>query len=246
MKLTVIGCSDAFNSGGRLNSCYHVAVPGRSFLVDCGANTLMGLEREGLDPNGIGLVFITHLHGDHFAGLVWWLIHANHVSKRLSPLVVAGPAGLEERFNVAAEALFPGSTMTPRKFDLKFVALTGASETVDGVRVVPFEVNHPSGATAYALRFEVGDKTISFSGDTGWVESLIPAASGADLFVCECFGFEREMRVHLSWRTIESNLDRLGASKVLLTHFGPEMLVRCGEVRDPRVLLAEDGLALEV
>jgi ribonuclease BN (tRNA processing enzyme) len=86
MQLTVIGCGDAFGSGARIQTCYHVAHSGASFLIDCGATTLIGLEREGIDPNSIGTIFITHLHGDHFSGLVWWLIYSNYIGKRTAPL----------------------------------------------------------------------------------------------------------------------------------------------------------------
>ena len=49
------------------------------------------------------------LHGDHFAGLVWWLLHAHYVTQRTAPLTIAGPAGIAQRFAAAAEALFPKS-----------------------------------------------------------------------------------------------------------------------------------------
>ncbi len=145
----------------------------------------------------------------------------------------------------AAEALFPGSTVAPRRFALTFVEY-GEGQPLDiaGVRVTPYEVSHPSGAPPYALRFEVDDKTVAFSGDTEWVENLVAAASGADLFVSECFGFDQEVRYHLNWVTIARNLDRLGAKRVLLTHMGRAMLDNRAAVRDPRVLIAEDGLAL--
>ena len=84
--------------------------PQTRFLIDCGATTLIGLNRLGIDPNTIETIFISHLHGDHFAGLVWWLIHAQHVAKRTAPLTVVGPEGVQARFEAAAEALFPGST----------------------------------------------------------------------------------------------------------------------------------------
>jgi ribonuclease BN (tRNA processing enzyme) len=247
MKLTIIGSSDAFGSGGRLQTCFHVASSSGQFLIDCGATSLIGLERERIDPNGISTIFITHLHGDHFAGLVWWLIHAVHLVKRTAPLTVVGPVGIEDRFKAAAEALFPGSTAAERRFELVFRTYQDfAPLDVGGVRVTPFVVSHPSGATSYALRFEVDGKIISFSGDTEWVESLVGAASGADLFICECFAFEAAARYHLNWRTIEGNLERLGAKTVLLTHLGPEALANRGSIRHPMVSIAEDGLQLDI
>jgi len=103
MKLTVVGCGDAFGSGGRLQTCYHVEAADTRFLIDCGATALIGLNRLGIDANGVETIFISHLHGDHYAGLVWWLIHAQHVAKRTKPLTVVGPAGIEARFGAAAQ-----------------------------------------------------------------------------------------------------------------------------------------------
>lgn len=247
MKLTVIGSSDAFGSGGKLQTCFHVSWSGGQFLIDCGATALIGLEREGIDPNGISTIFITHLHGDHFAGLVWWLIHALHVARRTAPLTVVGPAGIEERFTTAAEALFPGATRTERPFDLIFRTHEDFAPMEEGgVRVTPFVVSHPSGATSYALRFEADGKVLSFSGDTEWVESLIPTARDADLFICECFAYETEARYHMNWRTIAKNLERLGARSILLTHLGPEALANREHMRHPSVAIAEDGLRRDI
>ncbi len=105
---------------------------------------------------------------------------------------------------------------------------------------------HPSGATPYALRLEAGGKTLGFSGDTEWVESLVAAASGADLFITECFTFDTQVGYHMTWRNVEANLDRLGARRVLLTHMSDDMLVRTSGITDPRVAIAEDGMRLEV
>jgi ribonuclease BN (tRNA processing enzyme) len=247
MKLTVIGSSDAFGSGGRLQTCFHVAHAKGEFLIDCGATSLIGLARQGLEPNRIETIYVTHLHGDHFSGLVWWLIHAIHVARRTEPLTVVGPEGIEQRFLTTAEALFPDSTKTERRFELRFVTFRERTPLeIDGVSVKPFEVSHPSGAPPYALRFEVDGRTLAFSGDTEWTESLIPAATGADLFICECSAFDKEARFHLNWRTIEKNLDRLGARHVLLTHMGPETLANRSAINDPRVTLSEDGLVLKI
>jgi ribonuclease BN (tRNA processing enzyme) len=247
MKLTVVGCSDAFGSGGRLQTCFHVATRNGAFLIDCGATSLTGIFKQDIDPNSISTIFITHLHGDHFGGLAWFLIHALHVAQRTAPLTLVGPSGLEERFHTVAEALFPGSTKGERRFELKFRSYRDFEPLEEGgVKVTPFVVSHPSGATPYALRFEGDGKVLTFSGDTEWVDTLVPAARGADLFICECFGFEPGGRYHLNWRTIEEHLPEIGAKKVLLTHLGPEALANNDMMRHATVSIAEDGLQLDV
>lgn len=247
MKLTVVGCGDAFGSGGRLQTCYHVTAAHSRFLIDCGATTMIGFSRLGLDANAVDTIFLSHLHGDHFAGLVWWLLHAQHVSKRTTPLTIVGPVGVRARFEAAAEALFPGSPAIQRRYDLRFIELARERPLdVGSVRVTPFEVVHFSGAPPYALRFEVDGKVLSFTGDTEWTESLVPAGRQADLYIMECYQFEGEPRFHMSWAKIRGQLDRIGAKRIMLTHMSEAMLARRGEVNDPRIVLAEDGLVLEV
>jgi ribonuclease BN (tRNA processing enzyme) len=247
MKLTVVGCGDAFGSGGRLQTCYHVESASSRFIIDCGATTLIGFSKLGIDPNTVDTVFISHLHGDHYAGLVWWLVHAQHVAKRTTPLTIVGPEGVRVRFETAAEALFPGSTSVQRRYDLRYIELQREKPLdVGAVRVMPFEVVHPSGAPSYALRFELEGKVLSFTGDTQWTETLVPAGRGADLYIMECYQFEGEPRYHMSWRRIAGELARIGAKRVLLTHMADPMLERRTEVTDPRIVLAEDGLVLQV
>lgn len=245
MKLTILGCGDAFGSGGRLQTSFHVAHDDGAFLIDCGATALIGLERAGLDQNGVSTIFITHLHGDHFAGIVWWLIHATHVAKRTLPLTITGPAGTETRVATAAEALFPGSFTSPRRFDLAFIEYAEQKAiTVNGTLMTPYEVKHPSGAVPYALRLTRNGRTIAFSGDTEWTENLIPAADGADIFIADCYGYEASARFHMNWATIRSEMPRISAKRILLTHMGHDMLAHVDGITSERVLAARDGMVI--
>ena len=88
--------------------------------------------------------------------------------------------------------------------------------------------------------------TLAFSGDTEWVENLLPTANGADLFIAECYGFDVDVRYHLNWKTLSANIDRLGAKRLLLTHMNESMLASRALVTDPRVVCAEDGMELDI
>jgi ribonuclease BN (tRNA processing enzyme) len=248
MKLTVVGCGDAFGSGGRLQTCYHIDTGPERLLIDCGVTSIIGLNRLGLDANQIGTIVISHLHGDHFGGLVWWLLHSQHIAKRTAPLLVAGPPSIEARFIAAAEALFPGSTKVPRRFDLSFLEMTAGAAPIEvaGTRATAYEVTHPSGAPSHALRLDLGGKTIAFTGDTEWVEPLVDCGRDADLYIMECYAFDGPVRYHMTWQTISANLHRIGARKVMLTHMNAGMLANRQKVTGSGIVLAEDGLVLEV
>ncbi|MGH6865409.1 MAG: MBL fold metallo-hydrolase [Methyloceanibacter sp.] len=247
MRLTIIGCGDAFGAGSRLQTSFHARAGQGSFLMDCGATTLIGLRRLGIEPNSIDSIFVSHLHGDHFGGLPWLLIDAKYVSKRTRPLVVTGPKGIEKRFRTAAEALYPGVTAGDPGFDLRFVEYREREPLeIGGATITPYEVHHPSGAPPYALRIQVGEKVLAFSGDTGWLDKLHEVARGADLYITECFQYDLTLPIHLDYKTIDANYEKFGARRVLLSHMGQAMLAELGKVDRSRYIIAEDGMTLDL
>lgn len=247
MRLQIIGCGDAFGSGGRLQTSYLIDSGPDRLLLDCGASTGIGLARAGIDPATIPSILISHLHGDHFSGLVWFVMQGHYVGKRTAPLEIVGPPGIAARFEAATEILFPGSGGIERKFPLSFREISaGGPAKIAGFDVEVFEVEHPSGAPSHALRLVSGGRTLAFTGDTQWTESLVAAGRNADLYLMECYMFSGSPRYHMAWETIAKNLDRIGARRVVLTHMSDAMLTRRHEVSDPRVTFAEDGLVLEI
>ena len=65
MRLTVIGCGDAFGSGGRFNTCFMVEGTRHTILVDCGASTPVAMKMRGIGLNSIDGIVLSHLHCDH-------------------------------------------------------------------------------------------------------------------------------------------------------------------------------------
>ncbi len=234
-----LGSGDAFGSGSRFQACIYVRLESTSFLIDCGASSLIAMRKFGVEPNSIDAIMVSHLHGDHFGGIPFFVLDAQLISKRARPLVVAGPPGLRDRTFQAMEVLFPGSSIVGRQFEFKFVELpAGAATAIGSFSVTPYEVVHASGAPAYALRVECDGRTIAYSGDTEWTEALVEAARGADLFICEGYFFEKKMKFHLDHQTLMGRRHDLDCKRLILTHMSTDMLVRLGEVE---VECAEDG-----
>lgn len=244
VSFTFVGSGDPVGSGGRLQTCFHVAAPSGRFLIDCGATTMAGLKREGMDRNAIEAIFITHLHGDHIGGVPYFILDAQLIAKRTAPLVIAGPPGLEERLRDAMDVTFPGLSDVDQRFEIRIVELEPGQRTAIGaVGVTPFEVVHACGDPPYALRLETDGKTVAYSGDTEWTEALIDVARDADLFVCESYFYEKEIPNHLDYRTLIAHREELRCERLVITHMSDDMLSRLPEID---LEYAEDGKRIAV
>jgi ribonuclease BN (tRNA processing enzyme) len=239
LELQVLGCGDALGSGGRLHTCFSLASEGRRLLVDCGATAMIGMRRFDVAPSEVDAIVLTHLHGDHFAGIPYFLLVARHLEKRREPLVIAGPPGTEERVDTLMEAMYPGSTEHENGFDLRYVELrAGEPCDVAFAKVTATEVVHPSGAPAYALRVAAAGRTFAYTGDTEWVEALVDVARGADLFLCECSDYRPFAPYHMNYGNLLRRRADFECGRLMLTHLGVEMIARLAEIE---VECLEDG-----
>jgi len=244
MEVQFLGSGDAFGSGGRFNTCLRVRDRRGAFLVDCGASSMIAIRKFDVDPNTIRAILITHLHGDHFGGLPFFILDAQLMSRRQTPLTIAGPPGLRDRLAAAMENFFPGSTTVERRFAIDLRELEpGTVHDVEGIAVAPHVVKHACGAPPFALRIAVDGKVLCYSGDTEWADGLRDAAQGADLFIAETYFFEKQVKFHLDYATLARHLPELGAKRVILTHMSPDMMKRTGET-DCEV--AYDGMVIAV
>ncbi len=243
VQVQFVGSGDAFGSGGRFQACVSVRAGGAHVLLDCGASSLVAMKRIGVEPGSVDAVLVSHLHGDHFGGIPF-LVLDGQFSRRERPLTVVGPPGVGDRTVQAMEVLYSGSSQTQRRFELRFVELPERAETAVGsATVTGFEVPHASGAPAYALRLRCAGRVIAYSGDAEWTEALVEAARGADLFICEAYSWDKPIKNHLAYATLRQHRASLACKRLVVTHMGPEMLARVGEVEDE---VAEDGLMIEL
>jgi len=69
-ELTILGSNSALPTSNRYPTAQVLQVPGRCFLIDCGEGTQIQLRRNKINFSAIQHIFISHLHGDHYYGLV--------------------------------------------------------------------------------------------------------------------------------------------------------------------------------
>ena len=244
VSVQILGCGDAFGSGGRLQTCFYVKAGATRFLFDCGTTALISFHKKGISSSDIDVILLTHLHGDHFGGIPIFLLDAQLISKRTRPLIIAGPPSLEGRIRAAQEILYPRSSQIDLSFTLDFEELKVREPTkIDNLVVTAYTVVHPSGAPSYALRVEIAGKVITYSGDTEWTDTLIEASDGADLFICEANYFDKKVKYHLDYRTLMKHSVALRCKQMVLTHMGDEMLKRIDELD---VETAADGKVITI
>lgn len=95
MKVTILGCYAATPRTITNPTAQVLEIQGRMFLIDCGEGTQVQLRKKKIKFSRINQIFISHLHGDHFYGLIG-LISTFMLLNRQTDLHVYGPKGIKE------------------------------------------------------------------------------------------------------------------------------------------------------
>ena len=245
VELIVLGSGDAFGSGGRNQPAFLVRLSSWACLLDCGATTLIALKGLSLDPGPIGAIFLTHLHGDHIAGIPFLFLQYQFLTRRQEPLIIAGPPGTEERVERLWGLMYKETTeMMQRRFSVQYLQLEPKKWTRIGpAEVLPLEVAHHHGEVAYGYKVKAGGKVLGYTGDTEWTDNLIELAEGCDLFICESYLYERKIRFHMNYKDIQARRPTLNCKRLLLTHLHDDALARIQEIQDE---VAYDGMRLRL
>lgn len=89
---------------------------------------------------------------------------------------------------------------------------------------------------------ESDGRILTYSGDSDWCDELAEAAREADLFVCEAYFYEKEIKYHINLRSLEKHLPEIRAKRLILTHMSDDMLRRSNTIGHE---MAEDGKVVD-
>lgn len=157
-QLTTLGTGAALPARGRFPTAQLLNVHDGLYLIDCGEGTQERLRVAGVNFMRIGHVFISHMHGDHYLGLMG-LISSMHLMGRTTELHVHGPAVLHEVIQVQLRA-----SETWLRYPLHFHPLVPRSGEVawtDGrVEVSTLALRHRVPCTGFVFRERPGRRTL--------------------------------------------------------------------------------------
>ena len=146
MKLIFLGTSGSIPTIKRGLPAIAVKRERELLLFDCAESTQRQMAHVRISPMKLDAIFITHLHGDHFLGLVG-LVQTLSLMDRTRPLEVYCPDGERER--IESYLQIPHYTLT---FDVRVRELKAGEELHrQGYRILTSNVDHPVPALAYAL-----------------------------------------------------------------------------------------------
>lgn len=165
---------------------------GRPIVVDCGLGVTHALVARGMQLRDLSLIFITHLHADHYLEL-GPLMHTAWTSGLKTPLDVYGPEALHAYWANFVEAMRADIDLRIADDgrldirDLVRIHTVDAGEVLaqDGLRVDAMRTRHPPMTECFAYSFRTSDSHVVCSGDTAPLPALAAFASGADLLVHE-------------------------------------------------------------
>ena len=182
----------AIRPGSSMPTSNLICLDDQQIVVDCGLGVTRGLVDQGMQLKELSLIFISHLHSDHYLEL-GPLLHTAWTAGLTSTVDIWGPAGLDaywDGFLASMQADIDLRIEDEGRPDLRellqiHVIDAGVVLERDGLTVSAVRTEHPPLVDCFALSFETASFHVVLSGDTAPIAILEDFARGADLLIHE-------------------------------------------------------------
>ena len=182
----------AIRPGSSMPTSNLLCLNGQRIVVDCGVGVTKGLVDQGMQLKDLSLIFVTHMHSDHYLDL-GPLLHTAWTAGLTTPVVVYGPVGIAAYWDAFLASMKADIDLRieeegrPDLRDLVAVHVIDAGEILarDDLTVSALRTEHPPLIDCFALSFRTERAHVVLSGDTAPIAALGEFARGADLLVHE-------------------------------------------------------------
>lgn len=255
MKLTVLGSGSSIPHPRRSSSGLWLETSAGRLLLDCSAAVPLRMAQENLAWHELDAIWISHFHLDHCSGLSPFLAGTKHVEimkKRKKPLRMFGPKGFKKLIEEFSSV--NNYRLLDQPFPVKIIEVVELEkfEILSGVEAVAMPTPHTEESHAIHIRDRDG-KTLVYSADTGFSETVAAFANRVDLFILECtFIRDKPVKKHLELAEAIFLIRKANPGRAMLTHFYPEWDDVDFDVEVKKfepgcdVIEARDGLVIEI
>lgn len=245
--MTVLGANGTYPTAGRPASGYLVSDGETNLWMDAGPGTYLALCNE-LDPVEIDAVFLSHRHPDHCSDFFALYHSVAYGPVRRGRIPVVCPEGLAEALSVFLQR--------PAALDSAFEIVTagdGDSIRLGSMDVSMVRTNHPP--PTLAPRISVGDRSVTYTADTGPSDAVASHAAGSDLLLAEATLAGRRgpdsKPHHMTGAEAGTMASAAGVGRLVLTHIPAHedpgrILAEAESEFDGRVALAMPGARMTV
>ncbi|MAT87312.1 MAG: MBL fold metallo-hydrolase [Aestuariivita sp.] len=182
----------AIRPGSTMPTSNLLCLNGRQIVVDCGLGVSRGLVDQGMALKDLSLIFITHLHSDHYLEL-GPLLHTAWTAGLNTVVDVYGPADLDRHwagFLTSMQSDIDLRIEDEGRPDIRDLVVFHVIDQTDVVRlddmhVTSFRNIHPPLVDTFALSFKTDKTHVVFGGDTAYMPELAEFAKGAHLLIHE-------------------------------------------------------------
>lgn len=154
-ELKILGANSATPAYGRFPTCQLLQAGNQQFLIDCGEGAQMQMQAHKVGVGKLNHIFISHLHGDHFFGLIG-LLNSLSLMGREEHLHIYGPHGLDEiittQLKYGQNGLRFKATFTPLRFEEAVVY----EDNYLTVETIPLDHSIP--CTGFLFREKPGER----------------------------------------------------------------------------------------
>ena len=246
--LTILGAGTLMPDAERTSAAHHLRTGGASILLDCGAGTVHGFARHGVEWRDLTHVALSHWHNDHVGDLPALMFALKHGvgGARSEPLTLIGPRGLRALIERLAAAF--GDHVSDPGFPVNVVEIDPGQAYGRGepFRIECVRTPHTDESLAYRVSGTWG--SVGYTGDTGPSEEVGAFLERVDALIAECtLPDDRAIDTHLSPRSLAALAQRARPTLLLVVHVTPyhapaEAVRAVSERYEGRVLAAVDGL----
>lgn len=231
-------------------------------LIDVGDGATDQLGKVGVAIPRVTAVLLSHLHFDHTGGLFGFLSR-RYQTKITAPLTIYGPVGTQATVDQLVEAMTAKagtidlfSTLSPDpSVGLTVVELTDGSQfDIGSIRVTAavnthYSLTDPTGAGehSFAFRFDMPDRSIVYTGDTGPSEAIEELASHVDLLVAEIMDPDESL-ARLLLQYPDSTPEEIAATEAHFRkqHLSPEEVGKmASRARCDRLILTHNAISYD-